>query len=276
MELIYLSNSLLFLLMFINSLTIDSSQLFRFSNARIKSSVLFLALLFIILPCILINLAQMLLSDSNYLLGYAFSCLAPTAFVAPFFCKLRKADVEDSILHIFLSTLFFPVASFLFLKYLLPEEHFVDIPSIMSLLLLITFLPMGLGLCVPRVLPRIKIWLAPKSGFFNSIILGILMFILCGSSFNKLRLSHLFEQDIVLVIALLLFLDFGVYFLMKFFSNSFVPKKSAESLAISVSLHNLALPAGLLLSFQPKAAIVPALGLVIHAFFFQWLAHRKN
>jgi predicted Na+-dependent transporter len=272
LELIFISNTLLFILMFLNSLVIDSSQLLSWRKQDLRNSLIFVGLMFILFPCVQINLAQMFLGDVNYLFGYALSCLAPTAFVAPFFCKVRHAEAKDGISNIFVSTLLFPVASFIFLTFLLRSTHFVDTQSVLALVLLITFLPMALGLGISRLLPTVRTRLLPYNGVMNSLLLGALMFILCGSSFNKLRLSHLLEPDIITIIFLLLFMDFGVYYLMKYFAGAWLDRARAEALAISVSMRNLAIPAGLLLSFQPKAAIVPALGLVIHAFFFQWLA----
>jgi predicted Na+-dependent transporter len=261
----------------LNSLVIDSSQLRDWKKSELRQALIYFGLLFVFFPIVLINAAEMCIGDINYLFGYALSCLAPTAFVAPFFCKLHGADTKDSILHIFASTLLFPLAMFVYLTYLLPSGHYVDVKSVVSLLLLITFLPMVLGLGVSKLLPVARRHLLPWNGLLNSVILGALMFILCGSSFNKLRLSHLMEPDIISVIILLLVLDFGVYYIMRYFAASWLDRSRAQALSISVSLRNLAIPAGLLLSFQPKAAIVPALGLVIHAVFFQWLAQTgKN
>lgn len=276
LQLIFLSSSFLFLLMFINSLAIDSTHLFRPTAHELKMSVLFLVFSYIFFPCALINLAQLFLTDSNYVLGLALSSLAPAAFVVPLFARARQGSPRQAILNITISTLFFPLISPYLLAMFSSADYFINIQSVLLILFVITLLPLLLGLFVAHKIPLIKEKLTAHAPVLNSALLGILMFILCGSSFNKLRPTHLLEKDILYTVLLLILLDFGVYAFMKFLAKPWFQQSQSESLALSVSLRNLAIPAVLLLSFQPKAAIVPGIGLIVHAFFFQWLLNTKN
>jgi BASS family bile acid:Na+ symporter len=276
LELIYLNNILLFLLMLANGLGTDVSQIVQWSRAKTKETAVFLAFLFLFLPIVLINVASYLLTDANYLLGFALCCIAPTAFVAPYFCKLRGGDADQAIVNILISTLLFPIISLIYISCFLSVQHFLDMNSVVLLVFLVTILPLILSLLLNRFLPKVKQSIEPLQLPINSLLLAALMFILCGSAFNKLRPSHFLETEIIFAILLLIILDFGVYFGVRFLFSGKSSESKTRTLAISVSLRNLAIPASLLLSLQPKASIIPGLGLVIHCFFFYWLGRPKK
>jgi len=276
LELIFLNNFLLFALLFLNSLSIETDRLFTLHNTGWRESLFFLGVNFVFLPCVLINLCQLLLQDSNLIFGFTLSTLAPTAFVAPYFCKLQNGNANKSLWYIAVSTFFFPCAIFIYFSLLVDAPFFINTPSILRLVLLITFLPILLGLACARLFPVMRGKLYQTAAPVNSMILALLMFILCGSSLNKFRFSSLQDSNLLILTLLLIILDFGLYYFIKFFASHWFDTKETNTLAVSVSLKNLAIPASLLLSFQPKAAIVPALGLIVHAFFFQWLSLRDR
>lgn len=140
----------------------------------------------------------------------------------------------------------------------------------------LTLAPVVLSLAVGSLWPRARqltnSFLPPA----NSLLLAALMFILVGSSISRLPTHLLKQDDLIHLILLFLVIDFGLYILTREALRPFVNSQLSETIALSVSSRNFAVSANLMLIFHPKAALPAAIGLGVHALFFQFLTWKRS
>jgi len=276
MSLIWLSSILLFLLLFLNTLAIEVGQVRLSLSQNWSPSLLALFLIFGLFPLILAAAARLLLKDQDFAFGLVVSALAPCALVNPFFARLRGGDAPLSLVHVILSTLACPFLTLPMLKALGFESVYLDFNYTLLYLASLTILPVGVSLLVARAWPTIQKKMAPALPPLNSLILAMLMFILVGSSLSRVPVRFLSQSDFLVLIAFYLLMDFGFYWGVKYSGRLFFNAATSETLALSVASRNFAVSASLMLFFHPKAALPSAVGLMIHALFFQWLVWRKR
>jgi len=108
------------------------------------------------------------------------------------------------------------------------------------------------------------------------LAIAVLAFIYLGASVSKLNLNYTSGKELAGVMVILFFQDFGVYFLSKIILNQLFESDKAESLAVSLSMKNLAVSGAILLFYDPKASLASALGFFVHALFFNFLAVKKS
>ena len=278
-SLVRYSSLLLFLLMYFNGLSVtypkDKSLAFANFVKSINSSLWTLFLLFVFFPVCNAAIAHLLLTDQDLIFGFIFSTLAPVAIVVPFFAQVRGGDVDKSLSDVVLSTLLCPLILVGFAQLLSGNTAFAESRSSFSYLLAITIIPILLSWGTQVFTRNLATAIRRHLPWLNSICLALLLFILCGSSLTKLSVVTVKPGELLKVVALFLWLDLGTYLVLRKLSQTFIAPEKAESLALSLSLRNLAIPAGTLLFFHSRAALVPAIGLCIHAFFFQWLLWTK-
>jgi hypothetical protein len=131
-------------------------------------------------------------------------------------------------------------------------------------------------LVVAWIWPSISRWVTPTLPFVNSFLLAALMFILVGCSLHQVPLRLLLKGDLIPLLLIFIGAEFGVFFVVRQSARLFTDLAASETLALSLSTRNFAVSASLLLFFYPKASLPSALGLMIHAAFFQWLALKKH
>jgi hypothetical protein len=106
---------------------------------------------------------------------------------------------------------------------------------------------------------------------FNMLAISLLAFIYLGSSVSKLNLSYTPIREILAIITVLFFQDFGVYFISQWTMRQFFSKEKALALSISLSMKNIAVSGAILLFYDPKASLASAIGFLVHALFFNYL-----
>jgi predicted Na+-dependent transporter len=257
----------LFLLMLINSLLIDWSKLKNiFKN--IKLVLLANFIIFIITPSIIFLFSSFLLNDNQYIYGAIFSALTPAALVAPFFTKILKGNKELSYSILLSSMIISPIAIPIMLKILIGPLLPISISLIFKDILLILPLPIIISYVTWRFNLKINNSIQKNGPILNFIFLGSLIFILFGTAFNKFNFNSTNNILLFKILLLVFIQDFAIIILWGFIANKFKNEKDSIAIIISVSMKNIAIAAGILLLHDPKAALVPAIGFIAHAFLF--------
>lgn len=270
LSLIWASSLLLFLLLFLNTLAVDKRKLISVRSGWWQCLTA-QALIFLFFPVCTAAATILLVRDQDFVFGVAVAALAPCALVNPFFANQRGADPGVALLNVVVSTLLCPLITVPMLAWSRLSPVFLDAKFLFTYLSLLTVVPVALSFLItyffPRVAGRASRWLP----LGNSLILALLMFILVGSSINRVPLRLLLGRDMAALIAIFVLVDFGIFFAMRWSASQFFKTAKAETMAISVASRNFAVSSSLMLAFHPKAALPSAIGLVIHCFFFQWL-----
>lgn len=254
----------LFLMMTFSSLDIKWSYLKKTLEYK-KELTIGLFLLFLFFPLAQWFLAKLFLTDESFILGTVFSSLCPIALVAPNFAKLHKSDEPLTYLFMIFSMLIFPFILF-------PLNQSPQFKAVLIDALLLVFFPILIASSLNLLLPRLSIKLKKIATEFNMFAIAFLAFIYLGSSISKLNLEYTPIKEIFGIITVLAFQDFGVYFLARFILGNIFEAKIANALAISLSMKNIAVAGGVLLFIDPKASMASALGFLVHAALFSFIA----
>ncbi len=275
LSLIWASSFLLFALLFLNTLAVDKRKLITFRSGWLQC-VSAQLLIFLFFPVLQTALASLLLRDQDFVFGVAVAALAPCALVNPFFAGQRGGDTGLALLNVIVSTLLCPFVTVPLLALSKLAPVFLDTRYLLVYLSLLTVVPVALSFTVSYFFPKLPSRAAKWLPTGNSLILALLMFILVGSSLNRVPLRLLLNYDFAVLVGLFLFFDFGVFLITFKGAQGFIKKAKAETMALSVSSRNFAVSSSLMLAFHPKAALPSAVGLIIHCFFFQWLLNAKK
>ncbi len=262
---------LLAILMVSAGLSIDWSLTARI-RARAADVLVGILSSFIVLPVAVWLLARLVVDDQQYLYGVVFASLCPIALVAPFFTKLHDGDTELAVLLVIASMIVCPVLAPLALVVMFPGSASLDLLPLARYTLLLVTAPLAFSILVART------WPALRSGFIrieaplNSITLALLVFILFGAATGRINTSYLDVSEVAVLLGLAFVQDFGVLLAARFVFSGMSSAGALRALALSVSMKNVAVAAGILLVYDPKASLAPALGFVAHAFLFSVLA----
>lgn len=242
-----------------------------------KEIMVGLFFLFLFFPLMQWFLARALVKEESLLYGTMLASLCPVAIVAPGFTKMHEGDEDLSFLLMISSMLIFPLAVFGALHLTHQTMHLR--PIIIDMMILLVF-PLVLGEIIKRIDQKFcKLWITTNwkrfSVEFNMLAIAFLAFIYLGASFSKLYLSYTPWRELFGVLIVILFQDFGVYYLARYFMRQFFEEDKAEALSISLSMKNLAVSGAILLIYDPKASLASAMGFFAHALFFNFLILTK-
>lgn len=271
LTLIPLAFVFLFLLMIWAGLTIDWSILKTILRQPLKI-VFGLTFLFFVFPLIQYGIATVLINDHQFLYGLLFASLTPIAIVAPYFTKVVHGDEALSFLLMITSMLLCPFIAPPLLKLLLGHRIAIQLWPMFKYMTLLITLPLIISYLVSRYTPSVKRRITPHLGLLNMMTLSILIYILWGSAAGRVNLSYTTTGDIVLIVVLVLFQDFGVLFISRWlFARVCSKRADARAFTISLSMKNVAIAAGLLLFYDPRAALPPAVAFIAHALLFSFI-----
>lgn len=265
----------LFLLMFVTGIRTDWSRL---KIILIKKPALILlgnAIIYLIIPAVIYLLAKLLLTTDQYIYGMLFASLAPTAIVAPFFTGLLKGDKELSFGILVSSMIVAPFVIPVILEFLMGSA--INIPAIFLFkdMLVIISLPLFLAFFIKKFFSRISKIIYTSAPVLNFIFLSLLVFILFGVSVHKITLGYGDYSELWWILGLFIVQDFGIIFLGRFIHIPFLSNREKTTLIISSSMKNIAIAAGVLLIYDPRAAIAPGIGFIVHAFLFTpWILKK--
>jgi predicted Na+-dependent transporter len=263
------------LLLFVNTLAVEKRK-WNPGGGKWLQCLATQALIFIFVPVCTAAAASLMVKDPDFVFGVAVASLAPCALVNPFFAALRGGDAGMALLNVLVSTLICSFVTAPLLKWTNLSPVFLDMRFLSLYLTLLTAVPTAISFGVIRLYPAVSSRVRPWLPLSNSIILAVLMFILVGSSVDRVPLRLLLSYDFAALVFLFIVLDFGVFLLAKFSALQFIKRPMAESLALSVASRNFAVSSSLMLAFHPKAALPSAIGLVVHSLFFQWLLNGRK
>ncbi len=270
-SLIWLSSFLLFTLLFVNTLSFEWRTVLPMVKGSLPQILSAQVLIFVFFPVVISAAGALLLRDRDYAFGIAVSALAPCALINPFFAERRGGSRDVALINIAISALLSPLLTGLILDLLGFGGIFTAPGAYFRFLALLTVVPILFSWPVGRVLPRVRDILVSQTPLLNSLLLAALIFILTGVSLNRAPLRLLLDSELALVFGFYFLMDFGIYLLVRKTASAFFSSKAAETLALSAGSRNFAVTAALLLTFYPKAALAPAVGLLVHGLFFQWL-----
>ena len=265
----------LFILMFNAGLGMDW-QKFRRSTGRTGQISIGLVLLFILFPLLQWLMAIFLVSDQQYVYGLVFASLCPVALVAPHFSRLQGADAEIAYLLVLSSMILCPIVVPSVMYLLFPSSLSINIVPLARYMLILTVLPMLLSYVVTRYMPRLCTRIASFDAAINIAALSVLIFSLFGTAAGQIGFSYLDTKEILMLLGLVFFQDFGVYFIARFFLKQQFNDQIAEAIAISLGMKNVAIAAGVLLVYDPRSSIAPALAFIAHAFFYTYLGRQRK
>ena len=264
----------LFILMFNAGLGMDWEK-FRQIPGRIGQLSIGLILLFIIFPVLQWLLAIFLISDQQYIYGLVFASLCPVALVAPHFSRLHETDTEIAYLLVLSSMILCPIVAPAVLYLLFSTSLSINIVPLARYMIILTVLPMLLSFIVTRFMPKLCSRLAPLDAFINIGALSVIIFSLFGTATGRIGFNYLDTKDILMMLGLAFIQDFGIFFIARYFLKQHFNNHIAEAMAISIGMKNVAIAAGILLVYDPRASIAPAMVFIAHAFFFTYLGRRR-
>jgi predicted Na+-dependent transporter len=205
-----------------------------------------------------------------------FASLTPVAIVAPFFTNVIDGDEEFSFLLLVASMILCPIITPFLLKILVGSLIPINTwPLFKNMLLLIT-LPLLISFLVATFLPRVRQKFAAHLSILNMGSLSILIFILWGTAIGRLNLSYTTAFDVSKILLLVFIQDFGVLFVSRFILFRIYDQRTANALVVSLSMKNVAIAAGILLFYDPKASFPAALAFIAHAFLFNFIPLFKR
>ncbi|MBU0481248.1 MAG: hypothetical protein KKG47_09115 [Proteobacteria bacterium] len=260
----------LFVLMLLSGFTVDWDRV-PAALGRFQELLLGLFLLFLFFPLLQLLLARLLISDVQIIEGVVFGSLMPLALVAPFFSRQLGGDEELAFLLMVLSTLLAPLLSPLLLTVLVSSVLPVRVVPFMKNMLLLVTVPLLTSFLLVRVFPKIRALLAPALPLANMGALSVLIFILFGSAAGRLSLGYESGWLPVKLLLLAFFQDFGVLFLTRVLAGKLFSEKVAVTMMVALSMKNVAIAASILLFYDPRAAIAPAMVFIAHACLFSFI-----
>jgi len=77
-------------------------------------------------------------------------------------------------------------------------------------------------------------------------------------------------------VSLVFFQDFGIFWISRLLFARFFALSTANALTVTLSMKNVAIAAGLLLFYDPKASFPPAVAFMAHAFLFNFIPIFKK
>ena len=264
----------LFILMFNAGLGMDWKK-FRRTPGRLGQLSTGLILLFFIFPFLQWLLATLLISDQQYIYGLVFSSLCPVALVAPHFSRLQESDVEITYLLVLFSMILCPIIAPAILYLLFSTSLSINIIPLARYMAILTLLPMLLSFSVTRFMPGLSTRITRYDAFINIGALSVLVFTLFGTAASRVGYSYLDMKDILMLLGLVFFQDFGVFFLARYFLKQRFNERVALAIAMSMGMKNVAIAAGILLVYDPRSSLAPALAFIAHSFFFTYLGRRR-
>lgn len=264
----------LFVLMLLSGFSIDWHRLPGMMNRPVQL-LLGLFLVFIFFPFMQLMLARFLIADSQFLVGIVFASLMPVALVAPFFTRQLGGDEELAFLLMVLSMLLAPLVAPFLLKQLTATVLPIQMVPFMRNMLLLVTVPLLFSYLISKYLPKIRAAVVPYLAVGNMVTLGVLIFILFGTVVGRLNIGYESNAEIGKLLVLAFFQDFGVFFLARIFVGRIFTVREANAVMVCLSMKNVAIAAGILLFYDPRAALAPALVFVAHACFFSFLPCLK-
>ena len=276
-EALQLSTVSLYILGFITVLAyLDYDFKFRMvpTTENLKKTAFYLLIIFLLVPSLQWYMAFYIVDDKSLRLGLFLSSICPPALIIPLFLKNHKTLISKAHQYVLLYTFIFPLLIFGLLKTYAFDEFQVPIKNLFVDIFCVTALPISFLFLIRKFTPitfsAIKL---PVRQFFSLVCIAALTFCYFGVAFSKSNIATLSNRDLILLSLLVIFQDFGVYYLMRGILR-FFEKENDLLLTLMSSLRNVAIAGYVLIFYIPKAAIVPAMVMAVHSIYFVFLDYK--
>lgn len=263
-----IASGLLFALLYVTLIDIDLMPK-KMNSESILEGLSMITLSYLLIPILVVVVARLMSLEMRLETALILSAMAPFALVAPMFAHncggLARLSLWQVLLSMVLCPLLIPM-----MMMLTSEEMPVFVRPLVLYLTVISIGPYLLGLATQKLLPQLCVRITPYKSALASLLLAVLVYVLFGSAVHKWDASH----SSLLIVAVILFhiiSDFVLFYLSYYLFRRALGPERAVTYAATLGMKNMAIPAGLLLAYDPSMAFVPALGFVVHAFFFNFL-----
>lgn len=232
-----------------------------------------LFLMYFLFPLMQWYLVTLLELDGLYTFGLYVASLMPSALVIPYFCVKRKGDVDLGFVIMVTSTLLCPLILPLMLKIGPKAGFLINQWIVAKAIVLLVFLPLVLSQLVVRYMVSLKSLLIRNQGKLNSLLLSLMVYLFFGSAIARVNIYFLNINDVAKVSFAVLFQDFGVYLIAKFWLRPlFKDERKLRTIIIACAAKNTAIAAALMIYFAPNKTSLPAiLTFMAHVFLFSFL-----
>lgn len=239
-----------------------------------RKMAFYLLVIFFLVPCLQWYMAYYVVDDKSLRLGLFLSSICPPALIIPLFLKNNKVLISKAHQYVLLFTFIFPLLIFGLLKIYAFDEFQVPIKNLFVDIFCVTALPISLLFLIRKFTPiTFSVIKLPVRQFFSLLCIALLTFCYFGVAFSKSNIATLSYFDLIVLSLLVVFQDFGVYYLMRGILR-FLEKENDLLLTLMSSLRNVAIAGYVLIFYIPKAAIVPAMVMAVHSIYFIFLDYK--
>jgi len=265
----------MFLLMLWAGLSVEWSRLKNLPG-RFRDVLVGLLFLYLFFPPLQWLLARLLVNDQQYLFGLLFASLTPAAIVSPFFTRVLNGDEELTFLLMVTSMLICPAVAPPMLKLFAGTSIAFEMKSLAGFIVLLVSVPLLISFLISRYIPGIRRRLLPHMGLLNMFTLSLLIYILFGNAASRFNMNYSSAVAIGKILILVFVQDFGVLFLSRFLLAAYYDTRKLNALSTTMSMKNVAIAAAVLLYYDPRAALPPALAFIAHACLFNFIPLAKG
>ena len=274
LQLSTISLYILGLITVLSYLDYDFTIKLEITAVNFKKTAFYLLIIFLLVPSLQWFLAYFFVEDKSLRLGLFLSSICPPALIIPLFLKNNKNLISRAHQNVLIFTFIFPLLMFALLKLYAFDEFQVPLKNLFVDILSVTALPITILFLIKKTTPldlsRLKF---KYRQFFSLLCIAILTFCYFGVAFSKSNIATVSTTDLIVLLLLVLFQDFGVYYLMRGLMFYF-EKENDILLTLLSSLRNVAIAGYILIFYIPKAAIVPAMVMAVHSIYFIFLDYK--
>lgn len=239
-----------------------------------EKTVFYFLIVFLLVPSLQWYMAYYLVDDKSLRLGLFLSSICPPALIIPLFLKSNKTLISMAHQYVLFFTLIFPLLIFGLLKIYAFDQFQIPIKNLFVDIFCVTALPISLLFLIRKLTPiTFSVIKLPFRQFSSLVCIALLTFCYFGVAFSKSNIAIISNRDLISLLLLVVFQDFGIYYLMRGLLR-FFEKEEDLLLTLMSSLRNVALAGYILIFYIPKAAIVPAMVMAVHSIYFIFLDYK--
>lgn len=266
------ASGILFILLFVTLIDIDLKPK-KVGLAAIVEGLSIIIFSYVLIPILFVLMGRILGLETRLLTAILLTTMAPFALVAPLFAANGGGRPAPALWQVLISMVLCPIFIPLML-WVSGLEMPVFIKPLVLYLAVISAGPYILGLVCQLIFKNSLAKFSKYKSSIASVLLAFLIYILFGSAVSKWETLAEATNMVWWLLFLHLISDFGILYLVHFFLRRPLGLELSRTYSITLGMKNMAIPAGLLLAYDPSMAFVPALGFVVHAVFFNFLGVR--
>ncbi len=269
-----IASGILFVLLFVTLIDIDLKP----SKVTLSALVEGLSIIifsYVLIPLFFVVMGRILQLETRLLTAILLTTMAPFALVAPLFAANCGGRPAPALWQVLISMILCPVLIPLML-WVSGLEMPLFIKPLVLYLTVISAGPYLLGLICQLIFKDSLKRVSKYKSSVASVLLALLIYILFGSAVGKWEMVAESTHLLWWLLLLHVLSDFGLLYFVHFLLRRPLGLELSRTYAITMGMKNMAIPAGLLLAYDPSMALVPALGFVVHAVFFNYLGIRGH